>query len=179
MEQFILSAITQHLQDRQGLRRSQNGFRKGRSCLTSLIFFYDQVTHLVDEEKAVDVLYLDLSRAFCIVSYSILLEKLVACGLDRGTHLWFKSWLDGRAQRVLVNGAASSWQPVTIVVPQGSVLGPILFNTFTDDLVKGLSPSLTSLQMAPSWEGVLTYWKAEGLCRGTLIGWRDGLIPMG
>ncbi|KAJ7423568.1 hypothetical protein BTVI_09351 [Pitangus sulphuratus] len=55
MEQIILSAITQHLQDEQGIRSSQGGFRKGRSCLTNLISFYDQVTHLVNEGKAVDV----------------------------------------------------------------------------------------------------------------------------
>ncbi|RMC16509.1 hypothetical protein DUI87_06444 [Hirundo rustica rustica] len=64
MEQFILSAITQNLQDGQGIRPSQHGFRRGRSCLTNLITFYDQVTCLVDAGKAVDVVYLDFSKAF-------------------------------------------------------------------------------------------------------------------
>ncbi|RMC07031.1 hypothetical protein DUI87_16484 [Hirundo rustica rustica] len=64
MEQFILSAITQNLQDGQGIRPSQHGFRRGRSCSTNLISFYDQVTHLVDTGKAVDVVYLDFSKAF-------------------------------------------------------------------------------------------------------------------
>ncbi|NWZ98260.1 PO11 protein, partial [Nesospiza acunhae] len=73
MEQFMLSAITKNLQDGQGIRPSQHGFRRGRSCLTNLVTFYDQVTRLVDAGKAVDVVYLDFSKAFNTVSHSILL----------------------------------------------------------------------------------------------------------
>ncbi|KAJ7410587.1 RNA-directed DNA polymerase from mobile element jockey-like protein [Willisornis vidua] len=116
----VMEQITQHLQDGHGLRHSQHGFRKGRSCLTNLISFYNQVTCLVDKGKAVDVVYLDFSKAFDTVSRSILLEKLVAHGLDRSTLCWVKSWQDGQAQRVLVNGAASSWQLVTSAVSQGT-----------------------------------------------------------
>ncbi|GAB0180808.1 mitochondrial enolase superfamily member 1 [Grus japonensis] len=95
MEQFILGALTKHVQDNQGIRPSQHGFMKGRSCLTNLISFYDLVTRLVDEEKAVDVIYLDFSKAFDMVSHSILLEKLVAHGLDGCTLRWVKK-LAGR-----------------------------------------------------------------------------------
>jgi len=95
MERFILSTIIGHVNDNQGIRPSQHRLMKGRSCLTNLISFYDQVTCLVDEGKAVDVVYLDFSKAFDTVPHSILLEKLAAHGLDGCTLRWIKNWLNG------------------------------------------------------------------------------------
>ena len=96
MEQFIVSAITQHLQDGQGISPGQHGFRRAGSCLTNLISFYNQVTHLVDAGKAVDVVYLDFSKASDTVSHSTLLKSwqpvawtgALCAGLRAG-------WMDG------------------------------------------------------------------------------------
>ena len=90
-KQIIWGEITWHVRGIQGIRPSQHGFMKGRSCLTNLISFYGWVSILVGEEKAVDVVYLELSKAFCTVSHSILLGKLAARGLDRYTLLWVRN----------------------------------------------------------------------------------------
>ncbi|RMC06941.1 hypothetical protein DUI87_16392 [Hirundo rustica rustica] len=137
MEQFILSVITQNLQDGQGLRPSQHGFRRGRSCLTNLITFYDQVTRLVDAGRAVDVVYLDFSKAFDTVSHRTLLDKLAAHGLDRSTLCWVRNWLDGRAQRVVVSGAASSWGQSPVGSLRGLCWGQ-LCSIIIDDIDEGI-----------------------------------------
>jgi len=95
MEQFILSVLTGHVKDNQGIRPSQHGFMKGRSCLRNLISCYDQVAHLVDEGKAAEVVCLDCRKAFDTVPHNTLLEKLAAHALDECTLCWIKNWLNG------------------------------------------------------------------------------------
>jgi len=108
MGRIILGATVDQLKVNQGVRPCQHWFMNGRSCLTNLISFCDKVTRLVDEGKAVDVVYLDFSKAFDTVSYDILMEELAAHGLDGCTLHWVKHWLDGQAQRAVVNGGKSN-----------------------------------------------------------------------
>ena len=133
MEKVINRELSRHLENGV-LNNSQHGFRRGRSCQTNLIEFFDKLTQWIDEGECVDVLYLDFQKAFDKVDHGRLMVKLAAAGIHGNLWRWIKDWLSGRKQRVVVNGETSDWLPIESGVLQGSVLGGPFFDVFIDDI---------------------------------------------
>ena len=138
-EKIIIKRITDYLSSINVWNVNQHGFRRGRSCLSQLLEHYQQIIDGLEDGSAVDVVYLDFSKAFDKVDHNILLDKLSSIGISRKLLQWIGSFLIGRKHAVLVDGHTTDYSDVGSGVPQGSVLGPLLFLIYIADIDRGLS----------------------------------------
>ena len=127
IERLVFKHLYNHLRDNNILTSLQSGFIPGDSTVNQLTYLYNVFCQALDSGKEVRAVFCDISKAFDRVWHAGLLLKLQAAGVSGKVLAWFKSYLSDRRQRVVIPGATSDWASIRAGVPQGSILGPLLF----------------------------------------------------
>ena len=136
LESFIRDAIIRYMRENGLISRKQFGFLTGRSTVLQLLKVIDSWTEILDRGGCVDVIYCDFMKAFDTVPHHRLINVLEYYGIDDPILSWIKDFLTDRRQKVVINGVASKWHQVTSGIPQGSVLGPVLFVVYINTMVE-------------------------------------------
>ena len=142
MERCVHKHFYNYLVQYQQLTPLQSGFIRGDSTTYQLLHTYHTICEAVDRGKEVRVVFCDISKAFDRVWHRGLLHKLKGIGCSEHLLQWFKSYLSDRRQRVVLNGETSDWASISAGVPQGSILGPVLFLIYINDIVKEINSSI-------------------------------------
>ncbi|MEL7079500.1 MAG: reverse transcriptase family protein, partial [Cyanobacteria bacterium J06582_2] len=142
LEHIISSSIMKHLENHNIITDKQHAFRKYHSCETQLCTVVNDWAKELDKGNQVDIFFLDLEKAFDTVPHELLKSKLHMYGIDKITLNWIDSFLCQRRQRVRVEGEYSEWSKVESGVPQGSVLGPLLFSIYMNDIIETIDSEI-------------------------------------
>ena len=134
MERAVYAQLSAHLDQLGFLYQHQYGFRRGHSTAQAIGKLNNWVLEAMERKKRTGLLFVDISKAFDSINHKILLGKLEHIGLSESSLKWFKSYLVDRRQCVCINGELSETRQIDIGVPQGIILGPLLFNVYVNSL---------------------------------------------